>query len=555
MGLLALQMQSWTPWASKVLGEGSWPGIVWINPGGRASPCPNVPVTGRFVQPGGDGEEMAFARQGRAGAESLLERLKPRIEECWWLDAIIFQNEPVVAWAEIPAFVAFQSHMAELLRGFYETRFSRQVKAVLGNWPCTHPGAEPDEAGRVATIKALGPLVKYADILGFHEYAAPTLYADAGWFMYRYRRAMQVWDDNYFLADNPDVGVAITECGIDWGARTTENHNPHKAGWLDAGITEDQYLQQMAWANDRYQEDGRVRFVSFFVSGPNREWERFKVDENLGRKMGQWNAAHPRRSVSIPEPKRKPVPVPDAIPSPPNAVKIDGRLMQVEEFERYVATLNLGPVKWVVIHHTAIPTEANWKQNGGWEHYKGTMAAYYKRIKGWNEGPHLFVSEQGIGLFWDLTKDGKGVSDYNEGARHIEVVGDYTGHLPTGKTLENAVKAAAILLKKAGKGEEALTYHRKLGEGASECPGAEWIAHWAWFVALVRQEIVPSLPSGLPESETTSDPATVVQKAVWWNEEMTREAEREGLQGSALYLLLVSQSRLLIRARKVLTGL
>ena len=165
-------------------------------------------------------------------------------------------------------------------------------------------------------------------------------------------------------------------------------------------------------------------------------------------------------------------------------VPIDGQLMDAQAFRQHVETLDLDQVRRVVIHHTAKPNEATWTRWGGWHYWKGTLKAHYES-KGWSKGPHLFVGPDGIGLFYDLEQDGRGVGggSLEQGARHIEIVGNFSDHVPEGATLANAVAAAAAILDAAGLGIDALTHHTAVvGPGVTECPGAALRAAWGWFV-------------------------------------------------------------------------
>ncbi len=171
-------------------------------------------------------------------------------------------------------------------------------------------------------------------------------------------------------------------------------------------------------------------------------------------------------------------------------LEIDGRLMSAAEFDEYVAGIDTG-VERVVIHHTFAPDAATWQKYGGWAYWGERMRQIYQDTRGWTKGPHLFASEEGIGLFYDLTQDGRAVGggSLEKGCRHIETVGDYTKVVPSGATLDNVVAAAAALLYHAGLGIEALTYHRAVVDGGSECPGAAWIAAWGWFKSLVEAKL------------------------------------------------------------------
>jgi hypothetical protein len=102
------------------------------------------------------------------------------------------------------------------------------------------------------------------------------------------------------------------------------------------------------------------------------------------------------------------------------------------------------PPDFVVLHHTAVPTLAQWSTG---EAGLDTMAIYNKRkalldgLMGyyrdkirWDRGPHLFIDDRYIWLFTPMREPGIhamwGNSHNNGGTMHysigIEVVGDYT---------------------------------------------------------------------------------------------------------------------------------
>lgn len=171
------------------------------------------------------------------------------------------------------------------------------------------------------------------------------------------------------------------------------------------------------------------------------------------------------------------------------SIPIDGRLMTVEQLHQYAATLDLSNVRRVVMHHTYKPDLAAWQQHGGWSYWREALKRHYGGL-GWSAGPHLFAGPDGIGLFYDLSNDGRGVGGgtLERGCRHIEIVGDYRQSMPSGTTLDNAVGAAAVLLNRAGLAMDALTHHTAVvGPGVTECPGAALMQAWTWFCEEVAE--------------------------------------------------------------------
>jgi hypothetical protein len=167
------------------------------------------------------------------------------------------------------------------------------------------------------------------------------------------------------------------------------------------------------------------------------------------------------------------------------SIPIDGRLMNVPDFERYATSCSAGltDLRTVIIHHTAKPDEATWMKWGGWGYWKNALKRFYES-KGWDKGPHLFVGPDGIGLFCDLTQCGRAVGGdfWERGVRHIEIVGNFNAALPIGATLVNATSAAASLLRAAGLTTNDMTHHTAcVGRGVTDCPGIKLIQNWGWF--------------------------------------------------------------------------
>ena len=126
-----------------------------------------------------------------------------------------------------------------------------------------------------------------------------------------------------------------------------------------------------------------------------------------------------------------------------------GRALSPREFSAYLAGYDFGPIApdYLVLHHTAIPTLAQWtageaglslaqimgkrRTTGSWT-LDGMRDQYIG--KGWISGPHLFIDERWIWLFSEMRDFGVhaawGNSHRVGGHIHysigIEVLGDYT---------------------------------------------------------------------------------------------------------------------------------
>lgn len=193
----------------------------------------------------------------------------------------------------------------------------------------------------------------------------------------------------------------------------------------------------------------------------------------------------------------------------PSGFAWDGRLMTQGQFLEYVKTTDISwATKGAVVHHTASPTESQWRQYGGWAHYSISMAQYYHGRLGWHSGPHAFISYEGIGVFTPMSVKGiHAGSTANATTIGMETVGNFTSTLPSGATLDNAVWAFACVLWKLGKtAKDAMYPHRYFGSTA--CPGAKWYANFSWFEGLVDAKIaeIKLAEEGEPDPPDPPDP-------------------------------------------------
>jgi len=150
----------------------------------------------------------------------------------------------------------------------------------------------------------------------------------------------------------------------------------------------------------------------------------------------------------------------------------------------------ISEIRAVCIHHTASPTETDWIARGGWSYWKPVLERYY-RSKGWVAMPHVFAAPDGRHILWPLDRDGRGVGGgaLERGVRHVEIVGNYNDHLPSGATLRAAIEATVAILRMGNLTPDALTHHTAVvGPGVTECPGAMLKANWSWFIDLVADE-------------------------------------------------------------------
>jgi hypothetical protein len=379
-------------------------------------------------------------------------------------------------------------------------------------------------------LRALQP----QDLLGLHEYWIDRADLDNRWHVGRFTLAECL----RHAPELASVPLVITEAGRD------RVEDQGQAGYKRTCRSDDEYLGDLARADALYSQWPNVLGVCVFAIGQmrDRQWEPFNA-----------NALWPRVVATYPQESTMP------IKEPP--ISIDGRHLTLPEFERHLATLDLGRVDQVVIHHTYQPNLDDWRRQGG-AFWLNAMKAVYEQKPwtddqgrehlGWTAGPHLYVDDGGVWLFTPLTQDGVGVAGHNARTRHIEVVGDYREAPPTGAVWANAVAAAALTLRRAGLGVERLTYHRAL-VGTTECPGAGFIREWPAFKAAVAAYHSAPAREPLPEDETATDGPTLRQKVRWWTEEALRqyEAGNKARFEAIMYSLVRVPDGLMYRSERI----
>jgi len=293
----------------------------------------------------------------------------------------------------------------------------------------------------------------------------------------------------------------------------------------------DEYSAGIAKAEQYARGKPYIEAVTLFTAGFESPWSGFDHDDTTMRRIAADIRALPAPSEPAPTP-----------PPQTTGIPMDGRFFSREEFGAFVQTLDLRSVKRVVVHHTASPDEETWTKWGGWEYWKHVLKRYYES-KGWTKGPHLFVCADGIGVFYDLEKDGRGVGggSWENGSRHVEIVGNFMDHVPTGERRKNAIEAIVQPLVGAGLAvtPETVTHHTAVvGKGVTACPGAAMIAHWQAFYQEVarRQEelwtpnaavleelerhVIPQVPGHALYNYITGQGWTLASREVqidgWW---------------------------------------
>lgn len=157
------------------------------------------------------------------------------------------------------------------------------------------------------------------------------------------------------------------------------------------------------------------------------------------------------------------------------------RRLSLDQWPAYIAGY---PFTWqlpsrVVLHHTAIPTEAQWR---GLDSMRAMQRSYAG--KGWTSSPHLYCAPDGIWLAAPLNRigihAGAGNGSLREGWYSIglEMVGDFDQRRPEGRTWAHTVAVLAGLRARIGRPlADILSFHRDYS--TKSCPGTavnrEWV--------------------------------------------------------------------------------
>lgn len=152
------------------------------------------------------------------------------------------------------------------------------------------------------------------------------------------------------------------------------------------------------------------------------------------------------------------------------AFAYDGRGFTAPEFSAFVADYNFGtiPPDFIVLHHTAKPTLADWTDAEAGLNESQIRAKrkdlldglmrYYHENNGWRAGPHLFIDDRYIWVFTPMREFGIhamwGNSHNNGGTTHysigIEVIGNYSQQQWPAPVARLVGHAVAVLKQRLG---------------------------------------------------------------------------------------------------------
>ena len=185
------------------------------------------------------------------------------------------------------------------------------------------------------------------------------------------------------------------------------------------------------------------------------------------------------------------------------------RALSVAEWLDYVKSYDFGPIapSRVVLHHTYIPTVAQWR---GLTTLRGIQRFYAG--KGWQSGPHMFIGPDAIWLATPMEDVGIHAGTGNSGRINgrfwysigVEMVGYYDKERPSGAIWEQTKAVLGSLSRRLGIApRELISFHRDYTNQKS-CPGWAVTKDWvygeveAWLRGQQSPPPPPKGPIGIP---------------------------------------------------------
>lgn len=206
-----------------------------------------------------------------------------------------------------------------------------------------------------------------------------------------------------------------------------------------------------------------------------------------------------------------------------------GRRLSINEWLAYITAYPLpASCTRLVLHHTYIPTQAQWQ---GITTLRGIQRFYAG--KGWTAAPHLFVAPDGIWLFTPLNRvgihAGTGNSGYSSGvfwySIGVEMVGNFDGSRPSGAVWEGAKAVmGGVSRRNRVVPRQLISIHRDYTNQKS-CPGWSVTKDWIWgeVDAWLAGRPAPTPPPPGPIGTPTPSNERVLETLM--NETYTRRAE------------------------------
>ncbi len=169
---------------------------------------------------------------------------------------------------------------------------------------------------------------------------------------------------------------------------------------------------------------------------------------------------------------------------------IIGRGFTTEDFQAYVDGLDFSnwTPEFVVLHNTDIPRFADWHSEPGEVRMHG-LERFYRDVKQWSAGPHLFVADDLVWVFTPLTTHGVHAPSWNEVSWGVEMVGNYSLEELSPSVFANTCAALATLHSAIGISPDTLRFHKEDPlTDHKDCPGTR----------VDKAEIIMLTKAGMP---------------------------------------------------------
>lgn len=123
-------------------------------------------------------------------------------------------------------------------------------------------------------FSAFRPALEEGDFLHLHEYSAPRMWDQVQWHSLKYRAVYKYLKEH----DLPQLGLIISECGIDGGV----SGRP-KEGWRKFGLTPQQYMEDWKWIDGEWRKDWYVVGGCAYDCGSTAGmgWLSFNIDPEM----------------------------------------------------------------------------------------------------------------------------------------------------------------------------------------------------------------------------------------------------------------------------------
>ncbi len=161
----------------------------------------------------------------------------------------------------------------------------------------------------------------------------------------------------------------------------------------------------------------------------------------------------------------------------------------------------------ICYHHTAFPDLAM-RPAGLTEKHQRNLRHYYEKVKGWSDGPHLFIDDDEIIGMSGLEDDGVHAIAFNRNFIGIEVLGNFDHEDPTsGRGADcwrTALDCGRMLLDWLGKSanDQTVKFHREDPRTSKTCPGK--LVKKPWVINRIR--------SGWPNEDSSGNSKDIEAK-------------------------------------------